>query len=301
MTDLAADFDELLCPLCGYNLRGIQSDRCPECGLHIDREALSLSIIPWTFRRKIEPLRAFAKTVHLAMRHPQRLGYAASRPVDFHDAQKFRWLVVLLAWLPLCATALVIRAVMKNAPNIGVALTVGWPMRPITPGDDLFLCEVIGATSWLVPSIALLLLIASLSGVGSYFFHPRSLRIAAQNRAIALSCYVCAPLSFLIIPCLLLDAAALMLFLDKTSTLLQYRLLVAFSAGGIGSLAIILLWQWHVTLVLLKSATQCTTARLITAAIGLPILWFVLLILTLGVFPLLCGFARLMLFNGMEF
>ena len=43
MTDLTPSTNpaaDLFCPNCGYNLRGIDSERCPECGVVIDREAM---------------------------------------------------------------------------------------------------------------------------------------------------------------------------------------------------------------------------------------------------------------------
>ena len=41
------------CPDCGYDLRGISSDRCPECGHAVDPTSLAISIIPWTHRRSL--------------------------------------------------------------------------------------------------------------------------------------------------------------------------------------------------------------------------------------------------------
>src|SRR5205823_2812668 len=43
--------------------------------------------------------------------------------------------------------------------------------------------------------IGLLLFFILLTGVGSYFFHPRRLAVLRQNRAVALSYYACAPLA----------------------------------------------------------------------------------------------------------
>ena len=40
---------EFPCPVCGYNLRGIESDKCPECGAKLDLRVGStdLKIGPW--------------------------------------------------------------------------------------------------------------------------------------------------------------------------------------------------------------------------------------------------------------
>lgn len=38
--DLLRGRRSLVCPQCGYDLRGATESRCPECGLHYDREAI---------------------------------------------------------------------------------------------------------------------------------------------------------------------------------------------------------------------------------------------------------------------
>src|SRR5256885_10861457 len=63
----------LLCPACGYDLRAIQSDRCPECGLAIDRALGVASQIPWTHRKRIGTWRAYARTAFLVMLRPSRI------------------------------------------------------------------------------------------------------------------------------------------------------------------------------------------------------------------------------------
>jgi hypothetical protein len=295
MSDSAAASDDLLCPQCGYNLRGIQSDRCPECGFAIDRESLSRSIIPWTFRDEIGLLRAFEQTVMLAIRHPRRLGVAASRPVDYQDAQKFRWLVVLCAWLPLTATVLVIRA-RTNAPWFpAVFLSSNPPSN--TLGVDWAMCEVAGLLLWPIPSLALLMLIAAVSGAASYFFHPRSLSTEQQNRGIAISYYACAPLALLFVPCGLFDAATLLAHFGDVSDVIQFRWVVGFLlAGGISLVGILSLLE-IVSLKLLKAATHCSFGRLMVLAALLPLAWLILLLLSLGLFPAMCGFVRLVIYS----
>jgi hypothetical protein len=53
------------CVGCGYNLRGLISDRCPECGLKLDEAAAAP--IPWEGRRHLGAFRAFWRTVMQAM------------------------------------------------------------------------------------------------------------------------------------------------------------------------------------------------------------------------------------------
>src|SRR4051794_13275118 len=55
----------LLCPGCGYDLRGTIGGRCSECGLEIDRAALERSGFPWAHRASLGRVRAFLKTVWL--------------------------------------------------------------------------------------------------------------------------------------------------------------------------------------------------------------------------------------------
>src|SRR5438477_13137741 len=87
------------CPDCGYDLRGLSSERCPECGLSIDA-AMVESPIPWAHRARIGRLRAFRRTVILATFRPKRLAAAVAVTVDYADARLFRRLVVLQVSLP---------------------------------------------------------------------------------------------------------------------------------------------------------------------------------------------------------
>src|SRR5687768_10793324 len=56
---------DLLCPACGYDLRGTTGGRCSECGLEIDPAALARSGVPWAYRKEMGRVRAFLKTAWL--------------------------------------------------------------------------------------------------------------------------------------------------------------------------------------------------------------------------------------------
>ena len=176
-----ADF---FCPECGYDLRAIQSERCPECGLVIDRASMSVSRLPWSHRDKIGFFRAYWRTMLLG---PKKLAAEMARPVSYPDAQRFRHVTVLIAWLPLAAWA--VGLALYNTPDlrhrIHAGTRLGWFLEAIVLLSGLF---------------ALWLFLLMASGVASYFFHPKRLPVVLQNRAVALSYYACGPLAWLWVP-----------------------------------------------------------------------------------------------------
>jgi len=186
---------ELRCPGCGYDLRAMSSDRCPECGLLIDRAALAGARIPWTFRKGMGRWRAYRKTVALAALEPHKLALEVARPVSLADARKFQHLTVLVALAPMFA--LLLWGYFSSYPN-------GTFSRGRSRGSVLpWTLEAIGL---LFAAGCIWLFLFCASGVGSYFFHPRHLSVTRQNRAIALSYYACAPLALTWVPALLVAA-----------------------------------------------------------------------------------------------
>lgn len=168
----------LICPACGYSLRGIASDRCPECGLAIDRSALAVSRIPWVHRRRIGPVRAYWRTVWFSTFQRKKLAGEVSRSVSYSDAQRFRWVTVTIMMLP---------------------AVIAWPFFPAPAVKELTAALALPdpMSRWMIPLLLLgcTLPLLAITGTPSYFFHPRMLSVPQQNRAIALSYYACAPLA----------------------------------------------------------------------------------------------------------
>lgn len=294
---------DLFCPGCGYNLRGIESDKCPECGVEVDRAALAESVIPWTRRAKIGRVKAFIQTVWLVTWHPASLARDMARPVSYRDAQLFRWIAVVLLAIPAC----------------------GWTYYLVTRNDEFFLdlpksimdsvrsdqsppwyldvvmCWVKGMFCWPVPVGASLFLIISWTGVASYWFHPAKLHVIRQNRAIALSNYTCAPFVWLIIPTVIwMVGSHLDLFPTKPWTSLSIwgfadpipavavRMLL-FGAGFI-------LVDWlYATLRLLRQVTNIGIAELIFLAAYLPLVCALPALLSMAFLPVAVGFVRLII------
>jgi hypothetical protein len=87
---------DAFCQTCGYNLRGLETNRCPECGTEFDPSKLDVARIPWLQRLSIGTWRAYWGTIVLAMFHPIRfsveLWYAPR--VDTKAASRFRRIVI---------------------------------------------------------------------------------------------------------------------------------------------------------------------------------------------------------------
>src|SRR5687768_3337208 len=128
----AVEMRELFCPVCGYDLRGIESTRCPECGGEVDRSALAASNIPWVHRRYLGAVRAFWKTVRTATVRPEHLGAECARPVNYADALRFRFVVVLTVWVPVAAATvawLTIPALRRTCSPQSSAIAYGRTKR----------------------------------------------------------------------------------------------------------------------------------------------------------------------------
>jgi len=100
MRDDPSVIDEPHCPGCEYNLRGIDSDNCPECGLLIDRELAERTRIPWEHRRQIGIVPAYFKTAALMILSPSRFVPDITLRVRRRDARLFVFLSVMIFTLP---------------------------------------------------------------------------------------------------------------------------------------------------------------------------------------------------------
>src|SRR5688572_29554412 len=88
---------DLICPECGYDLRGIESRQCPECGQELDRDKLRRSSIPWNYRHEIGRWKAYWRTVEMVIRRPGLVAADVTRSVSLEDAQKFRRVTAFVA------------------------------------------------------------------------------------------------------------------------------------------------------------------------------------------------------------
>lgn len=175
---------DLYCPHCAYNLRGLTGERCPECGESVADLRDPVSRIPWVHRSHLGWWRAYWRTVWFVMFQQKRFAAEMARPVSYKDAQLFRWVTVGAAYL---------------AVLLGCLSVMVWPTR-CPSNDDMIVA--ICTTSWIRVSLFMggLFFLAAATGFPSYFFHPKTIPMDRQNRAIALSYYSCGPISLALLP-----------------------------------------------------------------------------------------------------
>jgi hypothetical protein len=282
---------ELHCPQCGYNLRGIDSDVCPECGLAIDRVAFAQSQLPWSHRQRIGRVRGYVRTLAMAMLDSPRLAAEVARPVSFYDAQLFRLITITLAWIPMAA----VLAWAATLPPMTIGPLYGRTTRPIPAGFDVYWPLLVGFTTPGVAPIAVAICLLLLSGIASYFFHPKSISQTLQNRAVALSYYACAPLLLVPVGCICI--ATFFLLMDtaygQSGRSFRVMALLAFLSFFIPILCVI--WWWLSTLRLHRRIVHQSGGGSVLLALLLPLIAIVIVLLTCVGFVWIVGFVMLII------
>jgi hypothetical protein len=258
--------------------------------------------LPWTHRRRIGRVRAYWRTAWLASADVRRLASEVARPVDYRDAQRFRLITAALCAVPAAvfATALALATWAGASVPAGAAINVGVNSGPSlggpgrsNPAWDLLLPLGAGAMLWPCLSLAVALYALLLTGVGSYWFHPRSLPIVQQNRAVALSYYLCAPLCLTFSPMMFLGTAIWMAWAQRAETRLGFQIFVIVLVGGAVTSVVLPGLVWWNTLKLLRRAAHASTVRLFSAALGLPLAWLLGAALCLLGVPCVVGYVWL--------
>jgi len=148
-----------------------------------------------------------------------------------------------------------------------------------------------------VVPLAIVLFLFAMTGVPSYFFHPPHLTVVQQNRAIALSYYACAPI-VLLLPAGIAGCALVAGGVAKPDLSRDYFFAWAFMVLATGALSVAaVLLTWWSSLRLLRQVTACSTARVLTLAVTLPVAWALLAALILVGVPWVAGFALLVVWS----
>ena len=257
------------CLACGYDLRGTASTTCPECGQAFDHDKLYTSAVPWERRDEIGRWRAFWRTCRGMTTNTRSFSQNSARPVSLDDALRFRRLVLLISYssiVMMLLTYLVGLAWLEDLDWRGLVGEPGW----------------FWVTAYLTWVPGLWCFLYALTGIHTYAFHPRSLPLERQNRAVALSYYACAPLAALPVLAMIMAMAFVASGFIDSSSFGWYDtagLIVTIVWVGLG-FGILAAWI-RVTWVLARLAAERGVIFCAAMTALLPLAWIGLAFLTL--------------------
>lgn len=288
----------LLCPACGYDLRGSDSPRCPECGLEIDRTALQTSAIPWAHRKSIGRFRAYWRTIWQITLGSRKLAHEAAKPQDPRDGAAFVRVTGVLLSILLLAGAIVlaretsfwreppvIHGISSSQVMFGGQAPPAWLL-------DLGIPWAAGVTVWPIPAICLVFLAFHCAGVARTVFRvPKEALQEQRDRAVALGSYVSAPLVLLIPAYVILSCGLYLARSELKEEFLFHAAMITMVWGG--GLLIPSLLLCHVVRVAqwVKRTRHCGPGRALLATVELLALWLGGMIVFLGIIPWCLGFG----------
>lgn len=283
----------LLCPACGYDLRGSDSGRCPECGLEIDRNALQTSAIPWAHRKSIGRIRAYWRTVWQITLGSRKLAHEAAKPQDPRDGAAFvRVTGVLLAILVLGLSIFIARQtewfripiVIPPDMSSGGAALPRWTL-------DVGIPWAAGMTLWPVLVACLIAFAFHVASVQRTIFRlPRGADDEQRRRAIALGAYTSAPL-VLLIPAFAIFLAggyAMDSTLDKVSGF-RWPIMIFMALGACLIPGLFAITAWRTGRWIMRTR-HCGIGSAALAVLELLALWLAGFIILLLVIPWCVGF-----------
>ncbi len=256
---------DLLCGHCGQNLRGVSSDRCPECGYRFDRARTLGANIPWEQRRRLGRFRAYWRTVRLITFHgPAQTDDAE---VTLRAARRFRNITVFLVSATVLASIIFWRL---NEPSFNPRNQNPWLNSPVYDATQL---PRLFRNPWFFGTFltAVVIWINASVRVCDWFFHPKRLSPDEQRRAVARSCYSIAPLA-----CMPVLALLAVLFLGLQSSYDRNPAVFYPAAAVFGTLVVLCglcpVVYFCGVLKLLYRVTH-PRRRVVAAIMLLPILW----------------------------
>lgn len=167
--------EEIYCPFCNYNLTGVLSGRCPECGCDFHRQSLfeaqranQITLIPWDDPQPTPLLQRFSRTLGVSLFDSKRFAFAFSVQPQKTLALQFSTIIFCVAWLSFIASAALCALMIQKfsrppvVDNVADVLGIG----------ILAACFITAALALLIPISACLLWILCPHYDGRAHFRP---------------------------------------------------------------------------------------------------------------------------------
>ncbi len=263
--------EDIFCPKCTYNLRGLTGNRCPECGLDITNVREGESQIPWVHRKKIGRVRAYWKTVWQIGFTGEVLDKEFHMATDRVSAMRFSWITIAHAYLSIAAV---------------------WALGAILDRDVLTDFLDFGGYPWLaVVHISVFACLVAFAQTPHYALRRKDVPLPIQYRAATLALYAAAPLAWITLVLPLAIIAVIIARFTQDSILPG---VVFLAAGMLVAVSLIALWLCNSRVV--KCMLRSRTGRLVTelrlnaiwllavvfAAIGLPLAYILIVVFVLS-------------------
>jgi hypothetical protein len=286
------DEEDRFCIGCGYNLRALVSEQCPECGLPVN--TADGAAIPWEGRKDLGIWRAFWRTAAEGVVHTQRLSRAVGRPVDGKSAVLFRGIVAVLTALPLFALFAAVVSENWGIPGLSAwQAHAPWMFSPSYPAAwEPMLLWSAGATIWPVWPIGMFIAAFLCASVPGWMIRGTGIPLQMRGRAVLASVYLFAPLILIAIPaaagCVVIETWTLSGSFRHTISL--FCLAVAFA--GIILIGAVLIRNAGV---MVSSITRRGGIINLMTSVVLPGWWLAAVVIGLAVFPMLVGLIWIMI------
>ncbi len=256
---------EILCPYCGYDLRGASmTGLCSECGRSFDRLELASTRIAWAQAQRIGQVAAFWRTVWSTTFGRRCLSHEINAAHDPGAARRFWVINSFFVWA--IPAAVVIGAgfyfggyefLVRDHPMYELYLDL--PLGRIW--IDLWLPLIVAYTTWGVVPLCMLGVIMWATGSVTYMLHPGGASPGRQAAGVALGFYASGPLAW-IVPAMAIAGIVLLL---HWRNVINYGTIVVY--GGIivsfcGVVVFAAVLRWIINVVLLirgmcESALSC--------------------------------------------
>ena len=301
------------CISCGYDLRMISSNRCPECGSDVTKSRSVQSQIPWVYRKSKGYTRTYLATVWRVCWGNKWLTNEMNFPHDWRAARTFAWVTAFLLLLPVLTLVvwsevgrhlsgfrtisdMVLVEHLNNAPFpvIGVLIATGgvpWYVAMTYP--------IVGSVIQAIVSVTSILIITS---AATYLFgfrvkqhHEHDMKVT-RERAVAIGYYACGPL-FVVGVCVPVIVALIFVevWSNKWLTILEAAASSPVAVALVIAVVIwLLFWLYKTTRIFAKVRDVGFIGALGFLAAWL-VLMMILLVLVIVVLPWTLGLVALLI------